>query len=97
MITNAPVMRQEVTNSTLLHVTSDNMGVRARQHFNDLTLWSPLIVMARLSYQHLITIEHAVHLPTREEKVVTTFSRRGKAVAISMANDFAFHQVHLLG
>ena len=73
------------------------MGVRACQHFNDLTLWSPLIVMTRLSYQHLITVEHAEHLPNREEKVVTTFCRRGKAVAISVANDFAFHQVHLLG
>ena len=90
-------MRQEVTNPSLLHIAPHHMGVRACQHFNDLTIWSPLIVMARLSYQYLITIEHAVHLPTREEKVVTTFSRRGKAVAISMANDFAFHQVHLLG
>ena len=56
MITDAPVMRQEVTNSTLLHVAPDNMGVRACQHFNDLTLWSPLIDMTRLSYQHLSLI-----------------------------------------
>ena len=96
MITDATVMGQEVTNSSLFHVTPDNMGVCMRQHFNNLAFRSPLIIMARLSYQDLITIEDAIHLSTREEKVVTTLRRRSKTVAISMTNDFAFHQVHLL-
>ena len=46
MITDATVMGQEVTNSSLFHVTPDNMGVCMRQHFNDLAFRSPPIIMA---------------------------------------------------
>ena len=97
VVSDTGIVWEQKPNTALLHITAHDLGMRPRQHLNHLTLSATAPVHSRHRHQDFITIKHLIHLAGREEKVITTLKRPGKAIAVAMPHDAATQQVHSLG
>ena len=70
VITNARVMREQKANAALFHVAPDHLGMRSGEHLNDLPLGPTTAIETRDGDQHLVTIEHLIHLAGGEKQIL---------------------------
>ena len=64
VVTDSSIMWEQIANTALLHVPTDNRCVRATEHLDNVSTRTSLVVVPRLGNQHFVTIEDAVHLTT---------------------------------
>ena len=75
VVTDAPIMGEQIANTPLFHIPTDNRGVCPTQHLYNVSTRTSFVIVSRLSDQHFVTIKDAVHLTTRKEKIITLLNR----------------------
>ena len=62
VVTDSAIMWEQIANTPLLHVPTHNRCVCPTEYLDNVSTWTPLVVMPRLGDQYFVTIKDAVHL-----------------------------------
>ena len=96
LVIDAAVLGNDKADPTLLLVAAHHALVRPGQHFHDLAFLATAAIDASDLHQHLVAIEHPVHLPGAEVDILPASQGHGKAITVAVSLHPAVQQVHLV-
>ena len=96
LLRETAIVGNDKADAALFLIAPHHRFVFALQHFYHLTFQtSPSIFPGDLN-QHLVAIEHKVHLPCTEVNVLALCQRHREAIAITVALHTAVQQMHFV-
>ena len=96
LVVNTAIVGNNKANAALFLVAADNAVVGPLHHLHNLTFRAAAAVQAGDRNQHLVAIEHKIHLPGIEVDIISFAQRDGKAVAVPVALHPTVQQVHFI-
>ena len=96
LLGEAAIVGNDKADAAVFLVTAHHRFVLALQHFHHLAFQTAAAVFPGDLHQHLVAVEHEVHLPCAEVDVIALPQRHGKAVTVAVTLHTAVQQVHLI-
>ena len=96
LVIDAVVFGDDKADPALLLVAAHHVLVRPGQHFHDLAFLATAAIDTGDLHQHLVAIEHPVHLPGAEVDILPAPQGHGEAITVAVPLHPAVQQVHLV-
>ena len=96
LLRETAVVGDDKTDAALFLITTHHRFVLALQHFYHLTFQTSAAIFPGDLNQHLVAIEHKVHLPCTKVNVLALCQRHREAITITVALHTAVQQMHLV-